>query len=67
MNFDSLEDLRNRVDIAITTKVDELKDKGITCITNDDIWNYLTNTKWKKAKGLTLSDMVDDILKMKIK
>ena len=32
MDFDSLEDLRNRVDIAITTKVDELKDKGITCI-----------------------------------
>ena len=67
MDFNSLKDLRNRLEIAMTTKVNELKDKGITYITNDDIWNYLTNTKWKKAKGLTLAEMVDDILKIEIK
>lgn len=67
MDFNSLEDLRNRLEIAMTTKVNELKDKGITYITNDDIWNYLTSTKWKNAKGLTLSEMVDDILKIEIK
>ena len=67
MEFNSLEDLRNRLEIAMTTKVDELKDKGITYITNDDIWDYLTSTKWKKAKWLTLAEMVDDILKIEIK
>ena len=67
MEFNSLEDLRNRLEIAMTTKVDELKDKGITYITNDDIWDYLTSTKWKKDKGLTLAEMVDDILKIEIK
>mgnify|MGYP004498285735 FL=1 len=67
MDFNSLKDLRNRLEIAMTTKVNELKDNGITYITNDDIWNYLTSTKWKNAKGLTLSDMVDDILKIQIK
>ena len=44
----------------------ELKKLGYL-VSEADIWNYLTNTKWKKAKGLTLSDMVDDILKMEIK
>ncbi len=39
MDFNSLEDLRNRLEIAMTTRVNELKDKGITYITNDDIWN----------------------------
>ena len=67
MDFNSLKDLRNRLEIAMTTKVNELKDNGITYITNDDIWNYLTSTNWKNAKGLTLSDMVDDILKIQIK
>ncbi len=31
-------------------------------LTNKDIWEYLTNTKWKYSYGLTLADMVNDII-----
>ena len=29
---------------------------------NNDIWHYLTINKWKKSVGLTISDMVNDII-----
>ena len=29
---------------------------------NSDIWKYLTIHKWKNSIGLTISDMVNDII-----
>ena len=29
---------------------------------NSDIWTYLTINKWKNSIGLTISDMVNDII-----
>lgn len=65
MEFNTLLELRDRLDMALTTKAGELKEKGIV-MSNDDIWNYLSSTKWKNAKGLTLFDMVEDILKLEM-
>ena len=65
MEFNTLIELRDRLDAALTTKAGELKEKGIV-MSNDDIWNYLSSTKWKNAKGLTLFDMVEDILKLEM-
>lgn len=65
MEFNTLLELRDRLDVALTTKAGELKEKGIV-MSNDDIWNYLSSTKWKNAKGLTLFDMVEDILKLEM-
>ena len=31
-------------------------------ITNEDIWKYLTITKWKNSHNLTISQMVNDII-----
>ncbi len=31
-------------------------------ITNEDIWKYLSITKWKNANNLTISEMVNDII-----
>ena len=31
-------------------------------IKNSDIWKYLTLSKWKNSIGLTLADMVNDII-----
>ena len=33
-----------------------------TSITNEDIWKYLTITKWKSSYDLCISDMVNDII-----
>ena len=31
-------------------------------ITENDIWNYLRESKWENSVNLTLSEMVQDIL-----
>lgn len=31
-------------------------------ITNENIWLYLTETKWKKAYDLSLPEMISDII-----
>lgn len=31
-------------------------------ITDEDIWKYLTLTKWKYSHNLTISEMVNDII-----
>jgi len=33
-----------------------------TYITNNDIWKYLAVNKWKNSIGLTIADMVNDII-----
>lgn len=35
-------------------------------ITNEDIWKYLINNKWRQTKGLTLSEMVNDIITLDV-
>ena len=35
-------------------------------ITNEDIWKYLIENKWRQAHGLTLSDMANDIITLDI-
>ena len=31
-------------------------------ITDEDIWHYLSINKWRKSYGLTLSEIVNDII-----
>ncbi len=31
-------------------------------VTNEDIWQYLAITKWKISRGLTIADMVNDVI-----
>lgn len=40
--------------------------KKINEITNEDIWKYLIETKWKKTYGLTLGEMVNDIINLDV-
>ena len=35
---------------------------GYQYIKIEDIWNYLKEVKWKKAKDLSLYEMVSDVL-----
>lgn len=65
ITFNSLKELYEKVTPALRAKVSELKKCGITYVKEADIWNYLTETKWKKSRELTLLDMVNDIFDMK--
>ncbi|MDD6879607.1 MAG: post-transcriptional regulator [bacterium] len=62
IGFNSLKELYDRVYPALKSKVRELKRNNIDYINEIDVWNALINKKWKKEKGLLLSDIVDDIL-----
>ena len=62
IEFNSIEDLYKRVRPALTSKVRELKRNNIILVKEEDIWNYLIETKWRTGKGLELFNIVDDIL-----
>lgn len=64
ITFNSLKELYDKITPALRAKVSELKKMGMSYIKEADIWNYLTETKWKKSRELTLSDMVNDIFEM---
>ena len=61
----SLKELYERITPALVAKVDFEKKLGIDVDPND-IWNYLSRSKWRKDKGLTISDMVNDIFNLDI-
>lgn len=61
--FKSIDELFDRVEPALKVKVREGISLGYQ-IADNDIWNYLVKSKWKKARNLMLSDVVDDILNL---
>ena len=62
IEFDSLDELYQRLEPAMTTKIAELKRNDVNHISKDHIWKYLEETEWKTANDLALHQMVDDIL-----
>ena len=62
LEFNSLQELYQRIEPALLTKCEEMKRKGYTYIRKEDIWNYLTAVKWKMSRNLMLSEMVSDVL-----
>lgn len=66
-DFQSIEELYYRVRPALHAKEIEFHRLGYSFVKAIDIWNYLILRKWKKAKGLMLSDIVDDIMNLDCK
>lgn len=62
IKFDSLEELYQRLLPALRAKKEEMRRNGFSYIKEEDIWNYLKINKWKSSSGLTLFDMVNDVL-----
>ncbi len=65
MEFKSLSELYQRINPALISKVNELNRVGINYIKEQDIWNFLKETKWVRTSDLSLSDMVNDIFKLR--
>lgn len=61
MNFNSLSELKENLLPVLTKREEDMNILGFNK-TKEDIWNELSTHKWKKDKGLTLEEMVDDIL-----
>ena len=62
LEFNSLQELYNRLKPALRTKQTEMRRNGYEYIKIEDIWNFFQELKWKKANDLNLCDMVSDIL-----
>ncbi len=62
LEFNSQEELYQRVLPALRAKCQELARLGLSYIREKDIWNYLILNKWRKAQDLQLSDIVSDIM-----
>ena len=58
----SLTELYERLKPALISKKEEMKRLGYPYIKEEDIWNYLKETKWKKSVDLELYQMVSDIM-----
>ncbi len=59
--FESLEQLYQRLLPALKSKESELKRSGYGYLTSEDIWNYLKENKWLSSINLSLNEMVSDI------
>lgn len=64
-NFNSIDELKQRLMPALRLRKRELKRLGIVT-TEEKLWDYFSNNFWKKANNLSLSRMVDDVLNKEI-
>ena len=62
LDFNSIEELYNRLQPALLTKKEQMRRNGYGYIKKQDIWNYLRDNMWKNSKDLSLYQMVSDIL-----
>ena len=62
MEFTSLQQLYKILIPAFNAKKRIILNSKYKYITNENIWTYLRENKWRNYCGLTLSDMVNDIM-----
>ena len=62
MEFNSLKELYIKLIPAFNVKKRFIINSKYKNITNENIWQYLTATKWKNSKHLSLSEMTNDII-----
>ena len=62
MEFFSLQQLYKKLIPAFNVKKRLILNSKYKDITNENIWVYLTETKWKKSFNLSLPDMINDII-----
>ena len=59
--FNSFQELYLSLKPALSARRNELNRNGLTYITEEDIWNYFKETKWKNSSNLSLHEMVSDV------
>ncbi len=57
-------DLYKRLTPAMNCKIREVAKEKKEYLKKEDVWNFLMQSKWKDEKGITLAEMVDDILNL---
>ena len=66
MEFTSLKDLYRKLIPAFNVKKRLIKNTKYKDMTNEYIWNYLSETKWRQSNNLSISEMTNDIITVEI-
>ena len=66
MEFTSLQQLYQKLLPAFNVKKRLIFKSKYKDINNENIWNYLTETKWKTATDLSLPEMINDIITVEL-
>ncbi len=61
-NITNIQKLYEFLSPALNVKLRLLRNRNYFYIKKEDIWLYLKETKWTYSKGLTIADMVNDII-----
>lgn len=61
-NITNIQKLYEFLSPALNVKLRLLRNRNYFYIKKEDIWSYLKETKWPYSKGLTIADMVNDII-----
>lgn len=61
-NITNIQKLYEFLSPALNAKLRLLRNRNYFYIKKEDIWLYLKETKWPYSKGLTIADMVNDII-----
>lgn len=64
IEFKSIEELKNRMMPVLRIRTEELRKKNYS-VNEDELWEYFVRI-WQEHKNLTLYDLVDDVLNLKI-
>lgn len=64
LKFNDVSELYELLLPALETKEIQLRRNDYLGITKKDIWNYLSDAKWKNSSGLRLFQMVSDIFNL---
>lgn len=64
MEYTSQLDLYNKLLPVFKVKKRLIQHSKYKHITNENIWFYLIETKWKKAHNLQISEIVNDIINL---
>ena len=62
MEFTSQQELYKKLLPVFNVKKRLIQNSKYKDITNQDIWFYLIETKWKTYHNLTISDIINDII-----
>ena len=64
MEFSSQQELYNKLLPVFNVKKRLILNSKYKDITNQDIWYYLIENKWRTYYNLTISDIVNDIINL---
>ncbi len=61
MDFNNIDELKKRIEPALKSKSHEFRKEGYN-ITEEDIWQYLSQNVFRNSHNLTLYDIVKEIM-----